>query len=153
MDESESRFISSQRVAPLASADGTGAPHVVTICFVLEAGVIYTAIDAKPKRVDAMKLRRVRNIIENPNVALVFDQYSEDWNRIGYVMVTGQGTLMAEGEERLMAEIALREKYLQYQEMLPVGCPVIKIEPKRVVSWGNLELDEGPRPDQTNTSR
>ena len=153
MDESESRFISSQRVAHLASADGTGAPHVVTICFVLEAGVIYTAIDAKPKRVDAMKLRRVRNIIENPNVALVFDRYSEDWNRIGYVMVTGQGTLMAEGEERLMAETALREKYLQYQEMLPFGCPVIKIEPKRVVSWGNLELDEGPRPDPTNASR
>ena len=153
MDESESRFISSQRVAHLASADGTGAPHVVTICFVLEAGVIYTAIDAKPKRVDAMKLRRVRNIIENPNVALVFDRYSEDWNRIGYVMVTGQGTLMAEGEERLMAETALREKYLQYQEMLPVGCPVIKIEPTRVVSWGNLELDEGPRPDPTNASR
>jgi len=83
MDEIESRFISSQRVAHLASADGTGAPHVVTICFVLEAGVIYTAIDAKPKRVDAMKLRRVRNIIENPNVALVFDRYSEDWNRTG----------------------------------------------------------------------
>ena len=148
MDEIEVRFIASQRVAHLASADGVGAPHVVPICFVLEAGIIYTAIDAKPKRVEARRLRRVRNILENPNVALVFDRYVEDWGRIGYVMVTGKGNLVEDEDERSTAEDALREKYPQYHELLPAGCPVIRIEPSHVVSWGNLEPDETSPPDQ-----
>ncbi|MDP6454270.1 MAG: TIGR03668 family PPOX class F420-dependent oxidoreductase [SAR202 cluster bacterium] len=152
MEENEARFIGRQKVAHLASADGTAAPHVVPICFVLEAGIIYTAIDAKPKRVDARGLRRVRNILENPQVALVFDRYVEDWGRIGYVMVMGRGTLTEDENERLMAERALRDKYPQYHEMLPVGCPVIRITPSRVVSWGNLDPDDKVAPGHTSSS-
>ncbi len=133
--------------------DESGAPHVVPICFVLEAGIIYTTIDAKPKRVDAPGLRRVRNILENPQVALVFDRYVEDWSRIGYVIVTGQGTLTENENERLMAEHALRDKYPQHHEMLPVGCPVIRIKPSRVFSWGNLERDDEVAPGQTLSSQ
>mgnify|MGYP001253493537 CR=1 FL=1 len=151
MEENEARFIGSPRVAHLASGDGSGAPHVVPICFALEAGIIYTAIDAKPKRVDARGLRRVRNILENPQVALVFDRYVEDWSRIGYVIVTGQGTLTEDENKRLMAEHALRVKYPQYHEMLPVGCPVIRIEPSRVVSWGNLDDDNKVAPGHTSS--
>jgi PPOX class probable F420-dependent enzyme len=152
MDETEAKFIESQRVAHMASADGAGAPHVVPICFVLEAGIIYTAIDAKPKRVEASRLRRVRNIVENPNVALVFDRYVEDWGRIGYVIVNGHGNLVEDEDERSRAEDALREKYPQYHELLPAGCPVIRIEPSHVVSWGNLEPDEASQSDQINSS-
>ena len=152
MDETEARFIASLRIAHLASADAAGAPHVVPICFVLEAGIIYTAIDAKPKRVEARRLRRVRNILENPNVALVFDRYVEDWGRIGYVLVTGKGNLIENEDERSMAEESLREKYPQYHELLPAGCPVIRVEPSHVVSWGNLEPDEPSRPDRVNSS-
>jgi PPOX class probable F420-dependent enzyme len=152
MNDTEARFIASQRVAHLASADASGVPHVVPICFVLEAGTIYTAIDAKPKRVEARRLRRVRNLLENPNVALVFDRYVEDWGQIGYVMVTGRGELLKDEKQRSMAEEILREKYPQYQELLPSGCLVIEIKPTRVVSWGNLQPDEFPRAGRANSA-
>ena len=130
----------------------TALLNVVPICFVLEAGIIYTAIDAKPKRVEARRLRRVRNITENPKVALVFDRYVEDWGRIGYVMVTGQGTLVNDEDERSMAEVSLREKYSQYSEMLPAECPIIRIEPMRVISWGNLDPRDTTHSEQANKS-
>lgn len=146
MDEAEAGFIASQRVAHLASADGSAVPHVVPICFVLVSGTIYTAIDAKPKRVDARRLRRVRNILDNPQVALVFDRYVEDWARIGYVMVSGRGSFVDDENERSLAEVSLRQKYPQYRDLLPAGSPITRIEPSRVVSWGNLEPDPAPTP-------
>ena len=145
IDETAARFIASQRVAHLATADPSGAPHVVPICFVLD-GVgdgarFYTALDSKPKRVGVHGLKRVRNILANPQVALVFDRYREDWKRIGYVLVTGVAALVEDQTERAAAEMLLRAKYRQYRSMLAPGSPVIRIEPVRVVVWGDLEPD------------
>ena len=80
-------------------------------------------------------MKRVRNILENPQVALVIDDYSEDWSELAYVMVRGNAEIIEDGEERLNAEVLLREKYQQYAEMLEPGCAVIRITPERVASW------------------
>ena len=34
-------------------------------------------------------MKRLRNIAENPAVALVVDRYDEDWARLGWVMLRG----------------------------------------------------------------
>ncbi len=79
----ERRFLEHHRVAHLATADREGAPHVVPVCFAVAGGALYITIDEKPKRPPAAGLKRLRNIAENPAVAVVVDRYDEDWTRIG----------------------------------------------------------------------
>ena len=128
-------FVGTHRIARLATADAGGAPFVVPVCFAFDGKCIYTAIDLKPKRVGGRALKRVRNILENPQVALVIDDYSEDWSELAYVMVRGVADLIESGEERQRAEDLLRKKYRQYETMLQPGCPVIRITPERVIGW------------------
>ena len=71
MDERVRRFLQRQRVAHLATADASGAPHVVPICYVLSGETVYIAIDEKPKTSNVHRLRRLRNIAENAHVAIV----------------------------------------------------------------------------------
>ena len=131
-----SDFVANRRVARLATADAGGAPYVVPICFAFDGTRIYSAIDLKPKRVGGRALKRIRNILENPQVAIVIDDYSEDWSELAYVMIRGRAEIIEDGEERDCAEALLREKYAQYADMLVHGCAVIRIIPERVASWG-----------------
>ena len=64
------------RVARLATADAEGAPHLVPITFAVEGDRIYFAVDGKPK--SFARLRRLRNIEQNPQVSLLIDEYDED---------------------------------------------------------------------------
>src|SRR5215831_19695070 len=88
--------IKNARVARLATVDQHGHPHVVPICFAICGGVFYTAVDLKTKRVPPKDLARVRNIRTTPQVALVLDEYSEDWDRLWYVLVRGTARLIPE---------------------------------------------------------
>src|SRR5262245_54271158 len=94
----ERLFLSHRRVGRLATADGRGAPHVVPVCFGVAQDTLYITVDEKPKR-PGRPLKRVRNIIENPAVALVVDHYDEDWARLAWVMVRGRAEILAEGGE------------------------------------------------------
>jgi PPOX class probable F420-dependent enzyme len=134
--QAESRLIESQRVAHLATADAKGRPHVVPVCFVYLDGHIYIAIDEKPKR--SLRLKRLRNIEENPHVALVLDRYDEDWSRLGWVLIQGTAAVIKGGPEHSRALEALREKYTQHREMALEERPVISVTVKRVSSWGEL---------------
>ena len=136
LDASARSFLQRQRVAHLATADGTGAPHVVPVCFVLLGTMIYIAIDQKPKQADPRALRRLRNIELNPRIALVADEYDEDWSRLGFVLVRGRAQLVEETGERARALGALREKYPQYASMALEERPLIGIEVQRVTVWG-----------------
>ncbi len=125
------------RVARLATADVRGRPHVIPICFAAEAGALYHAIDAKPKGRPAEGLRRVRNILENPRVALLVDHYEEDWRRLWFVLVRGRARLLRGGAARARGVRLLRRKYAQYRRgMLPEDALVIAIRPESVFAWG-----------------
>jgi coenzyme F420-0:L-glutamate ligase/coenzyme F420-1:gamma-L-glutamate ligase len=137
-------FLLRRRVARLATADGAGEPHVVPVCFAYSRGGIYVALDEKPKSVPPVRLRRVRNIIENPRVALVADRYAEDWSLLAFVMVRGLAMLVEPGAEEHGAAVRLlRGKYHQYERMRLEGNPVIAIRPERVASWGALDAPDG----------
>ncbi len=131
-------FIIAHRVARLATADEHGAPHVIPICYSFRDPHFYSAIDRKPKRAPGLMLKRVRNIRANPQVALVIDDYSEQWSELAYVMLQGHATLLDGGHEQREAESLLREKYAQYHELLDPGSPVLKITVEKIVSWGSV---------------
>lgn len=139
LSERVARFVSGARVARLASASGDGRPHAVPVCFELMDGNVYVGLDSKPKSVGHLRLRRVRNILENPRASFLVDRYDdEDWGRLGYVLVTAEATLDVPEAERARAVLALRAKYPQYRTMLPDDAPVIRLTPVGVSSWGDL---------------
>ena len=134
----QSTFLKGQRVARLATADEAGAPHIVPVCFVLDGASVYIGLDAKPKRVAPLRLKRVRNIAENAEVSLLVDRYDEDWSRLGWVRLGGRAELIVEGQEHADALRLLRQRYFQYGSMLPDDAVVIAVRVNRVASWGDL---------------
>jgi PPOX class probable F420-dependent enzyme len=129
------------RVARLATLDAGLRPHIVPVCFAYDGKVFYTAIDQKPKRVAPERLTRLRNILAVPQVALLIDQYDEDWTQLWYVLIRGKAKLipMSGHKERAWALRNLRAKYPQYAgRMLPNDAPIIRITPDRTAFWGKL---------------
>jgi coenzyme F420-0:L-glutamate ligase / coenzyme F420-1:gamma-L-glutamate ligase len=129
-------FVQAHRVARLATVDAAGYPLVLPICYVLEAATLYSAMDAKPKRVPVHRLKRLRNIQENPHVAVVIDDYSEDWTQLAYVILHGAAAILTAGPAFERAVVALRAKYPQYCHMPIEENPMIAVQLTRVVSWG-----------------
>jgi PPOX class probable F420-dependent enzyme len=136
----ERRFLEHQRIAHLATADKRAVPHVVPVCFALGKGALYITIDDKPKRVAATALKRLRNIAENPAVAVVVDRYDEDWTRLGWVMLRGRAEILREGTEHRDAQKLLRSRYPQLTGMQIANYPVIAVRIERVTSWGDLSV-------------
>jgi len=138
------QFINSHRVARLATADAAGHPAVVPICYAFDGRALYSAIDKKPKRVELMQLQRIRNIRVNSQVALVIDDYSEDWSELIYVVVRGAAEIIHPGKspsaEHESAVAALRLKYEQYRSMEIDRNPIIRIVPKQVRLWSAMPL-------------
>ncbi|MBI1735120.1 MAG: TIGR03668 family PPOX class F420-dependent oxidoreductase [Candidatus Rokubacteria bacterium] len=128
-------FLGTARVGRLATADAGGRPLVVPVCYVFDGALVYSAVDAKPKR--TRNLRRLRNLAENPQVSLVVDEWHEDWTQLRWVIVEGAGRVLESGTEFEGAIDGLREKYPQYRAMnLARGSgAVIRIEPTRILAW------------------
>jgi PPOX class probable F420-dependent enzyme len=127
------------RIAHLASVGADRKPHLVPICFVWDGARFYSAIDHKPKRVAATQLKRLKNIQETPDVALLVDHYDEDWTALWYVLVRGLAELVSRPAEQKRAIQRLRKKYPQYNpSMLADDSPVLRITPVRIVAWGKM---------------
>jgi PPOX class probable F420-dependent enzyme len=137
LTEAETQFVQAQRVAHLATSDEEGHPYVVPVCYAFDGERFYTPLDEKPKRVATNKLRRVRNIEARHEAALLFDQYDEDWSRLGYILVQGRADLLAPGDAlHANALRLLRERYPQYRAMNLEVQRVIVITPNHITAWG-----------------
>ena len=137
LSPAERRFVEGQRVARLATADRRAVPHVVPVCFGLAGDAVYITIDQKPKQA-GRPLKRLRNIADNPRLAMVFDRYDEDWRRLAWVMLHGRAEILADGAEHDRAQALLRKRYPQLVTMQIEALPVIVLRIERVVSWGDL---------------
>jgi PPOX class probable F420-dependent enzyme len=137
LTDAQRRFIAQSRVAHLATADRQGAPHLIPVCFWLDDLSLYITVDEKPKRAD-IPLKRVRNILENPTVAVTMDRWDEDWNRLAWVMLRGSAEILANGAEHDRAQQHLAMRYRQYEGMNLAPLPVIAVRIQRVLSWGAL---------------
>ncbi|CAM2753587.1 PPOX class F420-dependent oxidoreductase [Mycobacterium intermedium] len=133
------RFAAAQ-VARLATVSPEGVPHVVPVVFAAhhdvdrdaDQGVVYTAVDAKPKT--TQRLRRIANIEENPNVSLLVDHYDADWTQLWWVRADGVAAIHHDGAVLALGHRLLRAKYVQYQSVSLDG-PVISIAVRRWSSW------------------
>jgi len=137
LTEPQRRFVHQARVARLATADAKGVPHLVPVCFALDGVSLYITVDEKPKRTD-IQLKRIRNIRENPAVALTVDRWDEDWSRLAWVMLRGRAEVLEDGAEHARAQTLLREKYPQYRTMAIEALPVIAMRIERVLGWGDM---------------
>ncbi|MCH2498815.1 MAG: TIGR03668 family PPOX class F420-dependent oxidoreductase [SAR202 cluster bacterium] len=137
LSPAQDRFLRSARTGHLATADAKGRPQVVPVCFVFDGQAIYSVLDAKPKTTPLRQLRRVKNILANPQVSLVVDHYEENWDKLQYILVSGDAELLESDEKWVVAIAMLREKYPQYQAMDLDQSPVIKITPVRYSPWSS----------------
>ena len=135
------KMLKRARVARLATLDAKSRPHIVPVCFAYDGKLFYTAVDQKPKRVTRERLARLRNIRAVPRVALLIDEYDEDWTQLWYILIRGKAKLIPKSahKERAWAIGKLRAKYPQYVErMLADDAPIIRITPERTTSWGKI---------------
>jgi coenzyme F420-0:L-glutamate ligase/coenzyme F420-1:gamma-L-glutamate ligase len=148
--DAELAFVAGRRVAHLATTSTAGKVTLHPFCFALVAGAdgpeIVTALDEKPKAVGDRQLGRVRDILERPEVAIVADEYQEDWTRLAWVHLRGSASLLEPRDQGHSAAVtALRAKYSQYVGMGLEDRPVIRIEIQSGSSWSGTGL-EGPLP-------
>ncbi|MDA0631895.1 TIGR03668 family PPOX class F420-dependent oxidoreductase [Nonomuraea sp. MCN248] len=137
MDAETARLMfAGARVARLATVGARGKPGLVPVTFAVEGAAegdrIVTAVDHKPKRTG--DLRRLRDIRDNPEVALLADHYEDDWTRLWWVRADGRAAVVADGPDRAAALDALARKYEQYRERRPAG-PVIVVRVTRWSGW------------------
>ena len=136
--ETLTALVQGHRIGHLASVDAQAVPHIVPVCFVYDGVAIYSAIDHKPKRTSGYGMKRIQNIVQNPQVAFLVDHYEEDWPQLYYVLIRGTATILEDGPERQRALTMLEAKYPQYRARHLAGSAglVIKILPMSVRHWG-----------------
>ena len=135
--DAQRSFLDAGRVAHLATADARGTPHVVPVCYAIDGATLYITIDEKPKRQD-VPLKRLRNILANPAVAVTVDRWDEDWTRLAWVLLRGHAEILHDGTEHDRAQTLLRARYPQYRAMDLAPLPVIALRIERASSWGRV---------------
>ncbi len=128
--KTEKDFVEAARVARLATTDAKSIPHNVPICPLLDNGKLYFGTEAGAKK--------VRNITANANVALIFDDYTEAWERLAGIMIQGQARIVRTREFREIRR-KIYTKYPQYQSIAPMtdgNSAIIEIIPQKKFSWG-----------------
>ena len=137
MNESEARRrFAAARVAHLATVRTDGRPHLVPIVFALEGDLIYSVVDAKPKK--SLELARLANIRLEPRVAFLVDAYDDEWERLWWVRADGRASVIVSGPEHETAIRLLRDKYPQYRDSAaPFGASILT----RVERWRSWSFD------------
>lgn len=133
LDEDDVRMrFTSVPVVRLATSDDVGQPHVVVTTFVVARGLIFSAVDSKPKR--GRNLKRLRNIQANPRVSVLADHYEDDWRQLWWARADGTA-IVIESEQGMVEPIRLLgEKYWHYRKDRPEG-PVIAVTVDRWTGW------------------
>lgn len=129
--ELQARFAAAP-VARLATSRPDGAPHVVPIVFALAGGVVYTAVDAKPKR--TQRLQRLANLRHEPRCAVLVDHYDDDWSALWWVRADGAATVLDRPAPDHPGLLALAQRYPQYRTSPPTG-PLVVVAVHRWTGW------------------
>ncbi len=138
LDQKTKTLIKRAKVARLATVDQKSYPYVVPVVFVFHENSFFIPLDEKVKTVNPRKLKRVKNIEENPNVTLLIDKYQNDWKKLFFLMIHGKATVIDGKNSKLMDKIhkLLISKYPQYKK-IGIGNYCIMINPTKVTFWNN----------------
>ena len=126
----EKDFVQCLRVARVATVASDSVPHNVPVCPLLENNKIYFGTERGA--------RKMRNIEGNPNVTVVFDDYTEAWDYIRGVMFQGKARVVNAKEFRQFRK-KIYAKYSQYERRSPLGerdSAIVEVTPTPKFSWG-----------------
>jgi len=126
-----SRFVAAS-VARLATVSAAGEPHLVPVVFAVVGSTIVTGVDHKPK--STTRLKRLRNISETGRVALLVDEYAEDWSQLWWARADGAARVVDGGRAGAEEVVALTARYPQYADRPPTG-PFILVDVHHWSGW------------------
>lgn len=130
LDEAACRArVAAARVGRLATIGVDLRPHLVPVTYAVHGDSLFVAVDHKPKTTIALK--RLRNIEAHSAVALLVDEYDEDWTHLWWVRVDGSARVVPRDPSAVELLVA---KYPQYEADPPAG-PVIVIRADRWSGW------------------
>ena len=130
LDEATCRArVAAARIGRLATVGDDLRPHVVPVTYAVHGDLVFVGIDQKPKT--TTDLKRLRNIAANARVAVLVDEYDEDWTHLWWVRLDGAARVQA--DEPAAVEL-LTAKYPQYAGDPPRG-PVITIHVDSWTGW------------------
>src|SRR5215471_9385467 len=89
-------------VARLATL-GPAGPQLLPVVFARAGECLWSAVDGKPK--SGGELARVRHVRADPRVALLLDEYTEEWSELWWLRVSGRASAIGSVPER-DAEVA-----------------------------------------------
>jgi nitroimidazol reductase NimA-like FMN-containing flavoprotein (pyridoxamine 5'-phosphate oxidase superfamily) len=123
-------FVQLERVCRVATSGAAGMPHVVPVCHAFGGGKLYIGSGTG---------RKMKNLVENPQVTVVVDVYSDAWSLQRGVMIQGRAKLVRRGPGFRRGRDLLYRKYPQYRReaaLSPSDSVIIEVTPTRVFSWG-----------------
>ena len=126
----EKDFVECLRVARVATVASDGVLHNVPVCPLFEKNKIYFGTERRA--------RKARNIEGNPNVTMVFDDYTEAWNYLRGIMFQGKARIVNPKEFRGFRK-KIYAKYSQYERSSSLGerdSVIVEVTPERKFSWG-----------------
>ena len=124
-------LLETSRSAHLGLLDDDDRPRVLPVTFALSGGLLWSAVDEKPKRVPPGELARVRFLRRRPEAALCVDVYDDDWSRLAWVQALGRVDVVDADAD---ASAALAAKYAPYRERAPGG-PLLRLTVERALCW------------------
>ena len=102
-------FVAAARVCRIASIRPDGEPHVIPVCPVFDGdSTLFVDIGSRYTTAEAIR--------DNPLVAVLIDEYDEDWRRLKGVLLRCRA-VEAKGEEQDYAWAMIRERFPTYKEM------------------------------------
>lgn len=125
LSQRELKFLRAHELCRLATASKDARPHVVPVIYALDGEYVVVAVDYKTKK--------LKNLRENPRVALVVDEYRPNHA----LVLEGDCEIYERGKEYLRLLQILFDKFVYYRNN-PWGegeSPILKINPTKAVMW------------------
>jgi PPOX class probable F420-dependent enzyme len=117
------------RVARLATVGVERSPHLVPVVYVIDGNRLYSGSDEGPTLP-----QRYVNVESSPEVAVLIDNYEEDWSAVWWVRLFGRARILRDGDEWKTALRLLADKYPQYQGN-PSRGPVLVVDVQTCSGW------------------
>lgn len=129
LSDAEEAFLQFQRVGILALGSEDGYPKSMPLCFVYHQGCLYSGTGGS-----SWKVQRLQ---QDDRVSFLVHEYSEDWDRLRGMRLSGRGSVLRSGREYEEALAPLFAKYPQYGSTLAwgEGDVLLKVLPEKVASW------------------
>ena len=124
-------FIAAARVCRIASVRPDGTPHVIPVCPAFD-GEATVYVDIASRGVSAAAFRA------NPSIALLIDEYYDDWSRLKAALLRCR-VEEAVGEEKDRAWGMIREKFPQGEA---IGWSARLTLALRIGSWSEWGITE-----------